>query len=255
MPENSKTQPDYRRRLFTSYGSTHIAYLDGEDESKSEWFLKYAKVNILPLLGERDASNDEILELACNKGFLLEALSGLRFDRLHGVDLSPADVEIARRRLPHASIDIDEAATYLRRHSDFFDVIIAKAMLEHTRKEDVLPLLEDIRAALKPNGLVIVDVPNMDWLFATHERYMDFTHEAGFTRESLAQVMRNVFDEVRVIRPRIVVGNGLKTRLAATVRPALVFLGNTVLRIMSEGASDVWWDTRSIIATGRRLKD
>ena len=36
----------------------------------------------------------------------------------------------------------------------------------------------------------------MDWLFATHERYMDFTHEVGFTKESLGQVCRSVFSKV-----------------------------------------------------------
>src|SRR5262249_14865540 len=152
-------------RLFSSYSSTHIAYLDGENESKSEWFVKYAAANILPLLREHNASNAEILELACNKGFLLKALSASQYGPLYGVDLSPDDVEVARRLVPDALIDACEATAYLKRHSSFFDVIIAKAMLEHTRKEDILPLLESIKASLKPNGLVIIDVPNMDWLF------------------------------------------------------------------------------------------
>ena len=54
-------------------------------------------------------------------------------------------------------------------------------------KDRVLPLLEKISSSLKPDGMAIIDVPNMDWILGQHERYMDFTHEVGFTRESLAQ--------------------------------------------------------------------
>ena len=45
----------------------------------------------------------------------------------------------------------------------------------------------------------MIDVPNMDWLFASHERYMDFTHEVGFTVESLRQIMNQVFLNVQIV--------------------------------------------------------
>ena len=57
-----------------------------------------------------------------------------------------------------------------------------------------------MHAALRAGGAVLIDVPNMDWLFAGHERYMDFTHELGFTQESLSQLLGGVFSEV-VVRP------------------------------------------------------
>jgi 2-polyprenyl-3-methyl-5-hydroxy-6-metoxy-1,4-benzoquinol methylase len=244
-------ESDYRSRLFSTYNATHIAYLDAGDEAKLEWFEKYAAGNYLPLLASVDRTKVEVLEVACNKGYLLKALSTHGFKHLRGVDLSPDDVSKAQAVVPEAEIAYADADAYLCERPGSFDIIILKAMLEHVPKAGTLPLLEKIRTALTKDGVVIVDVPNMDWLFAAHERYMDFTHETGFTRDSLAQVMRNVFDDVRLVPSKPVVERGLKTRIAASLRPAVISLAGIFLRIIGEGASDVWWHNRSIIATGR----
>lgn len=245
-------ESDYRKRLFSTYNATHVSYLDADERAKRDWFSSYAASNYLPLLSQLDRNNAVVLELACNKGYLLKALSSHGFKKLHGVDLSPDDVETAQALVPEATIAYADAFDYLGKKTEAFDLIILKAMLEHVRKEETFALLEQISAALKTGGLVIIDVPNMDWLFASHERYMDFTHEVGFTRDSLAQVLRNVFVNVQVVKSKPVLESGLKTRVGALLRPALTSLADVALRIMSEGASEVWWDSRGIIATGSK---
>jgi 2-polyprenyl-3-methyl-5-hydroxy-6-metoxy-1,4-benzoquinol methylase len=244
-------ESDYRSRLFSTYNATHIAHLDATDEAKLEWFSKYAASNYLPLLNDFDKNSAEVLEVACNKGYLLKALSSHGFRNLHGVDLSPDDVAKAEALVPEATIAYADANAYLDEHAASFDIIILKAMLEHVPKAETLPLLERIKASLKTGGMVVIDVPNMDWLFASHERYMDFTHETGFTKETLAQVMRNVFDDVRIIKSTPVVERGMKMKWAALLRPALISLVGVLLKIIGEGAGDVWWHNRSIIGTGR----
>lgn len=242
---------DYRHRLFESYNATHVSYVDASDTAKRDWFVTYARNNYLSHLKHLDPSSARILEIACNKGYMLAALQSLGFKVLHGVDLSPVDVEKAQALLPEANIACIDASTYLDSNQGSFDVIVLKALLEHVRKDQVIPLLEKVRAGLAPGGLAVIEVPNMDWLFAHHERYMDFTHEVGFTREALAQVMRNVFTNVTVFRATPVLGLGLKERLAAIVRPALIFLVGLGFRILGEGASEIWWDSRSIIGIAK----
>jgi 2-polyprenyl-3-methyl-5-hydroxy-6-metoxy-1,4-benzoquinol methylase len=242
---------DYRSRLFETYSATHISHLDADDQSKLEWFSQYAAINYLPLLREFEKDRAHVLEVACNKGYLLKALSSQGFKNLYGVDLSPDDVAKAAALTPEAKISYSDAATYLDEHRASFDVVILKAMLEHVRKEETLPFLEKIRLSLKADGMVIIDVPNMDWLFASHERSMDFTHETGFTKESLAQVMRNVFDSVQIRKSAPVVERGVKMRIAILLRPALISFVGVLLKIVGEGAADVWWHNRSIIGTGR----
>lgn len=242
----------YRTQLFDQYHSTHVSHLDSSDQLKLEWFAAHVALNYEPLLNHQPKTNMHILELACNKGYLLKGLAVHRFQNLYGVDLSPDDVRIAKTVAPEASITHGDAVSYLTDNVGRFDAVILKALLEHVRKDDTLSLLEKINGALTNNGRVIVDVPNMDWLFASHERYMDFTHEVGFTKDSLAQVMRNVFDNVEIRRVRMVPEPGMKHKIGSVLRPWLISLASAGLKIVGEGAADVWWDCRSIIAIGNR---
>lgn len=242
---------DYRSKLFSSYSATHVSHLDADDESKLAFFREYARVNYLQHLVSLDRNSAEILEIACNKGYLLAALHSLEFKKLFGIDLSPLDVEKAKQIVPSAHISYADAFDYLEANVGKFDVIILKAVLEHMRKDQVIPLLDGIKSSLRPAGMVIIDVPNMDWLMAQHERYMDFTHEVGFTRESLAQVMRQVFSSVYIEKGKPVMGSGIKSRIERQLRAILVRSLNLVFRLIGEGASDTWWDSRSIIGVAK----
>src|SRR5215813_4380769 len=243
---------NYRDRLFASYHATHVQYLDADDEAKKDWFDAYARANYLPVIGPLDRSVTEILELACNKGFLLHALATLGFKRLRGIDLSADDVARAQQIAPHATIIRGEALQYLNENPNRFDVIVLKALLEHVPKDQIIPLLEAINLSLGPGGMAVIDVPNMDWIAANHERYMDFTHETGFTRESLAQVMRTVFADVSVRPSNEPPEAGLKGFVIRLLRPVILTFGGLTLRIIGEGASEVWWHCRSVIATGKK---
>lgn len=242
----------YRNKLFTSYHATHIAHLDADESAKEEFFSNYATSNYVPLLSSLDRDATRVLEIGCNRGYLLRALSRLGFSNLHGVDLSPDDVAHAKTTFPTADIVCEDVFDYLKRKPDTFDVIITKAVLEHVPKPEILPLVNAIFGSLRPDGRVIVDVPNMDWVFAPHERYMDFTHEVGFTRESLGQVLRNVFPSVTLHPGAAPVEAGLKGHVIAALRPAVIALGQIIFRIIGEGASDTWWHCRSIIAVGKK---
>lgn len=97
-------------------------------------------------------------------------------------------------------------------------MIFSKAVFEHIRKERILELFEKCKYALTNGGILIVEVPNMDWIYASHERYMDFTHEVGFNKDSLGQIARSVFGNCELyfsddsIRHR-----GLKGKIARTI--------------------------------------
>ncbi len=188
-----------REKLFANYHKTHVAFVDSDDQEKLDWFQKYTYSYYLPHIKGVDKNRSKILEIGCNKGFLLAALSGYGFKKLYGIDISPDDIEIAKKIVPDAIVTYEDALSYLDKNDGPFDIIILKAVLEHMSKDDIMILLEKIKSALNNNGKIIVDVPNMDWLFSTHERYMDFTHEVGFTKESLRQVMNIFYSDVQII--------------------------------------------------------
>ena len=122
-----------------------------------------------------------------------------------------------------------------------------KAVLEHVPKDELLPAVEATAAALASDGRLIVEVPNMDWLLAPHERYMDLTHEVGFTPESLASLLNLCFDNVHIELSRIA-----STRRAQRLARSLVVkLLGRLLYVLGEGASDLAFASRSLIAIAR----
>jgi 2-polyprenyl-3-methyl-5-hydroxy-6-metoxy-1,4-benzoquinol methylase len=244
------TQPSYRQRLFAAYHETHVKYLEGDEQTKLLWFRRYAEKHYLPYITHYGRATATVLDIGCNRGYLLAALATMGFQRLYGIDLSPADVARARIIAPQAAIDCIDAFAYLAERQSSFDIILIKAVLEHIPKQEVIPLLEHIEHALKPGGLVMVDVPNMDWLFAPHERYMDFTHEVGFTRESLRQVMANVFFEVTVAPVDNIFEDAVLVNLKKKIGRYL--LGKLLKWADPQGASAPIW-ARSLIGVG--IKD
>jgi SAM-dependent methyltransferase len=238
---------DYRRELFAAYHE-HAGRLDPDDGQRLAWFRAYYSINYRAHLARLDPARAHVLELGCNKGYLLQALRAAGFRHLTGVDLSTVDLERARSFVPDADLVVAEASDYLERTAGRYDLIVLKAILEHQPKDTVLALLGKIRRALLPGGMVLVDVPSMDWLFAGHERYMDFTHEVGFTRESLRQILGLHFESVEVHTADT--APDLKPWRRAARQAARAVLG-TLLRIADpEGAMNPIW-ARAIVAIGR----
>jgi 2-polyprenyl-3-methyl-5-hydroxy-6-metoxy-1,4-benzoquinol methylase len=239
---------DYRERLFATYNETHVVHVDTSDGEKLDWFRGYAHRHYLPHLAHVDRATACVLDIGCNKGYLLAVLAEAGFKHLHGVDLSPLDVQVAKTLVPGTELLCGDAHDYLAQRPDRFDVVIIKAVMEHLPKQETLPMLEAIRRGLKPGGVVLVDVPNMDWLFASHERYMDFTHEAGFTSESLRQVLYNVFSQVQVI-PLDHTGAGRSILFRLKNRVSRFMLGKLLTWADPEGGSLPIW-SRSLLGIG-----
>ena len=180
-----------RNHLFQNYAKRCDQIEDPQLE-KLLWFEKYALQSYFPHLNVYDRSS-KVLEIGCSRGYLLSTLQNWGFTDLSGVDLSPLDILQAQQLLPSAHLQTADGFEYLKAHKKSFKIIIAKAVMEHIEKNKIFEFLHHCYAALQEEGILIIDVPNMDWLFASHERYMDFTHEVGFTKTSLEQVMGEVF--------------------------------------------------------------
>ncbi len=242
----------YRDRLFARYRATHGAFVDGDDDLRAEWFRDHYARNYRRLLPPA-ADRPRILEIGAGRGFMLAALRGAGYGELAGVDLSPEDVAHARERLRLEGVVLAEARAYLRDHGGAFDVIMAKAVLEHVPKDEVLPFLDDVRGALAPGGRAIIEVPNMDWIMATHERFLDFTHEVGFTRESLGQVLRCVFGNAEIRAAEEPLTQPWRPHVSRRLlRPLARLLVGGVLLALGEGAAGTLWWARSIIGVARR---
>lgn len=189
-----------------------------------------------------------IAEIGCGSGSLLAWLQASGFRNLVGIESSPGDAEFAKKHLDQVNIILGEGRLVMERYPSAFDAVFIKAVLEHQRKEELFPFVLEAARSVKPGGIVVIDVPNMDWAVASHERYMDLTHEVGFTKESLRTLLKLVFDEVKVFGSR----PGLLTRSQRLFRRPLVWMLRQVFCLLGEGAGEVLFESRSIIAVARK---
>ncbi|MGB7342171.1 MAG: class I SAM-dependent methyltransferase [Phototrophicaceae bacterium] len=238
---------DSRDMLLQNYDK-RIDLLDPDIETKLSWFRLYIHRHYMEYLQAYETDSAQILDIGCSRGYSLRVFQEHGFSNLKGIDVSCNDIEAAKKIVPEADFECTDVFEYLQANPQFFDIILIKAVLEHIPKNQVIPLLQLIKSSLKPNGIVLVDVPNMDWLFATHERYMDFTHEVGFTKESMAQLLGLLFNSYKVKA----LDNGIKTHWLPRLKTnfARMILGTLLRWADYEGAHNPIW-ARSLLGIGQ----
>lgn len=130
-----------------------------------------------------------LLDVGPGLGEWLDCLKAWGYSGAVAIDLSPQVVEHCAAR-GHAVELVGDTAAWLDAHAGAFGVITLLDVLEHVPREETVALLAALRRALAPGGKLIVQVPNAQNPDGLLYRYGDFTHTAGFTEYSLAEVFR-----------------------------------------------------------------
>lgn len=129
-----------------------------------------------------------VVDLACGHGTLIYCLKKLGYRNLEGIDISPEQVELAHT-LGVTEIKCQDIQGFLKDKAAAFDVIFLMDVLEHLSKPELFNCLDQVGSALRPNGMVILHVPNAEGIFGMRIRYGDVTHEICFTPQSIKQVL------------------------------------------------------------------
>jgi SAM-dependent methyltransferase len=96
----------------------------------------------------------KILEIGCGRGEQLIG-AGKRGWEVHGIEMTPEYARIAQ----DAGVEIENSSVEESRSlNEKYDVILLAAILEHLYEP--LDTLKRIKEALRPGGLVFIDVPN-----------------------------------------------------------------------------------------------
>jgi SAM-dependent methyltransferase len=118
-----------------------------------------------------------LLEIGCGTGFFLAELR--KHYEVCGIDISPFALDCARRNCPGADIRNLPAEEVDRFPPEYFDVIIARHVLEHLREPG--EVLRRCGRVLRPGGLLLFVVPHTDslarrWKGEDWYGYRDETH-------------------------------------------------------------------------------
>lgn len=203
------------------------SYLSIVRDRKKQWLIKnYSK--IIP-----SDKNSRILEIGPGYGELLEWLStDLKYSNVLGIDISSDVVDFCSSILPGMTKIVSSSSDFIKNEAssgEKFDAVFMLQILEHLKKEDALTLIREIYLSLSEKGLVVIEVPNMlNPLVGVSMRYNDFTHEMGYTPESLSQVLRLCgFSDISVYDLKPPTNSFLRK-----VQYSLQLILNTLIRVL-----------------------
>lgn len=130
----------------------------------------------------------KVLDIGIGKGEMLSCMKDWGYENYIGIDISPSTVAFCTS-LGLNCLLVEDTTKWLSGRESSYDVITLLDVLEHIKKEEIVPFLRCLYKALAPGGTIIIQVPNMQAPDAQLHRYNDFTHEVGFIEHSLRQVM------------------------------------------------------------------
>lgn len=105
------------------------------------------------LVNERNA---KVFEIACGPGNIAKYLLKKRPDyKIHGIDLSPNMVALAKENNPTATFEVMDSRN-ISAVSNEFDAIMCGFCTPYLSKADVMKLIKEMRAILKVGGTLYI---------------------------------------------------------------------------------------------------
>ena len=133
----------------------------------------------------------DMLEIGCGIGGVVAELRPLGYLRLTASEIYLQALQYARARVSGVQfIQLDATAMPFRSE---FDIVGAFDVLEHIADDEAV--MRGVAAALRPNGLFLVTVPQHQWLWSELDEIV--CHKRRYARaELLARLRRAGFDIV-----------------------------------------------------------
>jgi spermidine synthase len=170
--------------IIDEYSNYLTIALGSEGQSKLK--LKQFENNYTRFLPKN--KNAKILDIGPGKGEMLSYLDTHGFSNIESVDISESVVEFVAQLGYKISL-IDDLSVFLSANANTFDMITMCDVVEHIPKKQILTVMTAVHNALKKDGILIVQAPNMQSIVAGIFRYDDFTHEMGYTERSLIHML------------------------------------------------------------------
>lgn len=164
MTENTYDSSRVYRTMWEEFGT-------GRDDSYFAYkFAPRHRVGLTNFLREERIvdftaarATDVILDVGCSAGRQVFVLAGLARE-VHGVDVARSFVDTANRTKERLGVCNAHFAQALVEHLPYadgrFDKVICGEVIEHVLDED--KALEELLRVLKPDGTLIISVPNLN---------------------------------------------------------------------------------------------
>ena len=177
---------DYKSRVYDVYVSAHWQHFHASTVQEYEAVRRTYRGRFLPFLPKDKNAN--IIDIACGAGHFLYFLQKEGYHCSRGIDISQQAIAIAQSMGVHNAA-VGDLFEVLPHHKGEFQHVSANDIIEHLKKDTTLDFLDLVYNSLEPGGTVSMTTDNAGSLLGGRGVFMDFTHETGFTVESLRQVL------------------------------------------------------------------
>lgn len=192
-----------------NYSQTISRSLKSNPNRDNPEYLDRLYDHYLPFFPENKEA--KILDMGCGGGLFLKFCLVHGYTNVAGLDSDPSLVKDIKEW-----IDVEVVTKDFHEHLDEsendYDAIFMNNVIEHIKKEELLVLLGKIKKALKPGGRFMATTGNIENPMNLGLYLRDFTHEIGFTMNSMKQAcLLGGFDQgkVEVLEKNIRFGNAL----------------------------------------------
>lgn len=175
---------EHETAFWASYAENHFWRLNDRTKVR-ENSVYYDRVYDDLLPPDRSA---RILDIGCGGGHFLHYLVRRGYTQMEGIDIAPGLVDFVRSEI-WGRVHLGDALAFLESRQGAYDLLVANDFIEHLPKKEIVLFLFLCRNALARGGRLLLKTPNMSHLFASRNRYVDFSHEVGFTEHSLYEVL------------------------------------------------------------------
>jgi 2-polyprenyl-3-methyl-5-hydroxy-6-metoxy-1,4-benzoquinol methylase len=134
------------------------------------------------------SSQANLLDIGVGRGEMLSCMKSWGYSNYLGVDISKSTIAFCQSIGLNCKLVVD-TGEYLRANPRNYDLITLLDVLEHIPRENIISFLKDLKFALKPGGILIIQVPNLQAPDGQIHMFNDITHMVGFVEHSLSQVL------------------------------------------------------------------
>lgn len=186
-----------KEKIFDTYLTNQYSKAEKVNFDNDQEVLALLKKNKDPLdhnlklfFESRINKKCKILDLGCGYGSFLCFLQSLNYANVTGLDISTEELAVCKRIFKSYNFIQKDIFEFMDNTTEKFDVIYLSHVLEHIAKDKLFDFLGGIKKLLNDDGFLIIIVPNSGAYFHSGvARYVDITHEIGFTDKSLRQAL------------------------------------------------------------------
>jgi len=146
------------------------------------------------------------LDIGCHSGDITKLIAEATGGETHGLDISSAAIEYARRKYPDLHFRVTLAQSKFPEADGYYDLVTCFDILEHFSSSEIEKIIQEIKRVLKGGGYLIIGVPienilwKIIWFFWNRAGSQAWrgTHLYKLTRRSLESLFeKNGFTKIQ----------------------------------------------------------